>query len=148
MTFHFTLLKAITVQRSFFTLQSLPHLKNILTIQVSFALDMDTAYLNLKEGQINVKFWCSKCTFLTCICLRSRLFRLTLEILRAACPIRDITPGPLSATDTCIVYHVTHFEASRNVILHTRYVSTCVGAGCGRGRETKNKSYPLWRMLL
>jgi hypothetical protein len=51
----------------------------------------------------------------------------------------------LSATDTCIVYHVTHFEASRNVILHTRYVSTCVGAGCGRGgKETKkNKSNPL-----
>jgi hypothetical protein len=36
-----------------------------------------------------------------------------------------------------IVYHVTHFEASRNVILYTRYVSTYVGAGCGRGRETK-----------
>jgi hypothetical protein len=46
--------------------------------------------------------------------------------------IRDVTPGALSATDTCIVYHVTHFEASRNVILHTRYVSTCVGAGCWR----------------
>jgi hypothetical protein len=45
------------------------------------------------------------------------------------------------------VYHVSHFEASRNVILHTRYVSTCVGAGCGRGRGTKNKSYPLWSML-
>jgi hypothetical protein len=44
--------------------------------------------------------------------------------------------------------YVTHFEASRNVILHTRYVSTCVGAGCGRGRGTKKKSYPLWRMLL
>jgi hypothetical protein len=37
---------------------------------------------------------------------------------------RDVTPGPSSATDTYIVYHVTHFEASRNVILHTRYVST------------------------
>jgi hypothetical protein len=77
---------------------------------------------------------------LSCICLRSRLFRMTLEISRAACPIRDVTPGPLSATDTCIVYHVTHFEASRNVILHTRYVSTCVGAGCGRGRGTKKKA--------
>jgi hypothetical protein len=32
---------------------------------------------------------------------------------------------------------VTHLEASRNVILHTRYVSTYVGAGCGRGRGTK-----------
>jgi hypothetical protein len=60
---------------------------------------------------------------------------------------RDVTPGPLSTTDTCIVYHVSHFEVSRNVILHTRYVSTCVGAGCGRGRGTKNKSYPLWSML-
>jgi hypothetical protein len=80
---------------------------------------------------------------LTCICLRSRLFRMTLEISRAACSIRDITPGSLSATDTCIVYHVSHFEASLNVILHTRYVSTCVGAGCGMGRGTKNKSYPL-----
>jgi hypothetical protein len=46
--------------------------------------------------------------------------------------IRDVTPGPLSATDTCIVYDVTHFEASWNVSLHTRYVSTCVGADCGR----------------
>jgi hypothetical protein len=36
---------------------------------------------------------------------------------------RDVTPGPLSATDIYIVYHVTHFEASRNVILHTRYVT-------------------------
>jgi hypothetical protein len=53
---------------------------------------------------------------------------------------RDVTPGPLSATDTCIVYHVTHFEASRNVILHTRYLSTCVGAGCGRGREQITKA--------
>jgi hypothetical protein len=62
--------------------------------------------------------------------------------------IRDVTPGSLSAIDTCIVYHVSHFEASRNVILHTCYVSTCVGAGCGKGRGTKNKSYPLWSMLL
>jgi hypothetical protein len=45
----------------------------------------------------------------------------------------------LSATDTCIVYHVSHFEASRNVILHTRYVSTCVGAGCGRGMGNKEQ---------
>jgi hypothetical protein len=43
----------------------------------------------------------------------------------------------LTATDTCIGYHVTRFEASRNVILHTRYVSTCVGAGCGRGWEQR-----------
>jgi hypothetical protein len=35
---------------------------------------------------------------------------------------------------------MTHFEASRNVILHTRYVSTYVGAGCGRvGEERKQK---------
>jgi hypothetical protein len=57
-------------------------------------------------------------------------------ILRTACNIRDVTPGTLTATDTCIGYHVKRFEVSRNVILHTRYVSTCVGAGFGRGRET------------
>jgi hypothetical protein len=60
-------------------------------------------------------------TILTCVCLSARLFRVTL---RTACNIRDVTPGTLTATDTCIVYHVTRFEASRNVILHTRYVST------------------------
>jgi hypothetical protein len=49
--------------------------------------------------------------------------------------IRDVTPGSLSATDTCIVYHVTHFEASRNVILHMRYVNTCVGARVMAGVE-------------
>jgi hypothetical protein len=56
---------------------------------------------------------------------------------RTACNIRDVTPGTLTTTDTCIGYHVTRFETSRNVILHTRYVSTCVGAGCGRSRRTK-----------
>jgi hypothetical protein len=64
---------------------------------------------------------------------------VTLEISRAECNI-DVTPGTLTATDTCIRYHVTRFETSRNVILHTRYVSTCVGAGGGRGRGTKIKS--------
>jgi hypothetical protein len=53
---------------------------------------------------------------------------------------RNVTPGSLSATDTCIVYHVTHFEASGNVILHTHYVSTCVWADCGWGRGTMNKN--------
>jgi hypothetical protein len=55
---------------------------------------------------------------------------------RTECNI-DVTPGTLTASDTCIGYHVTRFEASQNVILHTRYVSTCVGAVCGRGRGTK-----------
>jgi hypothetical protein len=68
----------------------------------------------------------------TCICLSRRLFRVTLEISRAECNI-DVTPGTLTATDTCIEYHVTRFEASRKVILHTPYVSTCVGAGGGKG---------------
>jgi hypothetical protein len=79
-------------------------------------------------GQISIQFSStfSYYCLLTCICLSRRFFRVTLEISGAACPIRDITPGPLSATDKCIVYHVTHFEAARNVILHTRYVSTCV----------------------
>jgi hypothetical protein len=76
--------------------------------------------------------------FLTCIFLSRRLFCVTVEISRAVCNI-DVTPGTLTATDTCIGYHVTWFEASRKVILHTRYVSTCVGAGGGKGRVTKIK---------
>jgi hypothetical protein len=70
---------------------------------------------------------------LICICLSARFF---VWPSRTSCPI-DVTPGTLTATDTSIGYHVTWLEASRNVILYTRYVSTCVGAGCGRGRETK-----------
>ena len=34
----------------------------------------------------------------------------------------------------CIVYHVTWYEASGNVNLGTRYVYTCAGAECGRGK--------------
>jgi hypothetical protein len=70
---------------------------------------------------------------LTCICLGARFF---VWPSRTSCPI-DVTPGILTATGTYIGYHVKRFKASRNVILHTRYVSTCVGAGCERGRETK-----------
>jgi hypothetical protein len=58
---------------------------------------------------------------------------------RAECNI-GITPGTLTATDTCIGYHVTRFEASQKVILRTHYVSTCVGAGGGRGRGPKIKT--------
>jgi hypothetical protein len=61
------------------------------------------------------------------------------HISRTECNI-DVTPKILTATDTCIGYHVTRFEAFGNVILHTRYVSTCVGAGGGRGRGTKIKT--------
>jgi hypothetical protein len=61
---------------------------------------------------------------------------VTLEISRTACNM-DITSGTLTTTDTCIGYHVMRFEASQNVILHVCYVSTCVGASCGRGRGIK-----------
>jgi hypothetical protein len=64
---------------------------------------------------------------------------VTLEISRVECN-NDVTPGTLTATDSYIGYHVTRFEASRKVILHTRYVSTCVGAGGGSGRGTKIKT--------
>jgi hypothetical protein len=77
--------------------------------------------------------------FFTCLCLSRRLFRVTLEISRAECNI-EVTPGTLTATDTCIGYHVTRFQASLKVILHTRYVSACVEAGGGRGRKTKIKT--------
>jgi hypothetical protein len=39
---------------------------------------------------------------------------MTLEISRAVCNI-DVTAGTLTATDTCIGYHVTWFEASQKV---------------------------------
>jgi hypothetical protein len=61
---------------------------------------------------------------------------------------RDVTPWPLTVTDTCIMYHLTNFEVSWNVILHMPYVSTCVGARVKGGKETTNKCYPLWSMLL
>jgi hypothetical protein len=67
---------------------------------------------------------------------------VTLEILRTSCNI-DVTPETLTATDTCIGYHVTRFEASRNVILHTRYVSTCGGwvvEGVGEQRYKQKQS--------
>jgi hypothetical protein len=74
---------------------------------------------------------------------------MTLEISRTACNIRDVTPGTLTDTDTCIGYHVTRFEASRNVLLHTRYVSTCVGAGCGRvGEQRKQKQSAVAHVIL
>jgi hypothetical protein len=34
---------------------------------------------------------------------------------------------------------IKQYRLKRKVILHTRYVSTCVGAGGGRGRGTKIK---------
>jgi hypothetical protein len=64
---------------------------------------------------------------------------VTLEISQAECNI-DVTPGILTATDTCIGYHMTRFEASQKVILHTRYVCACVGTGGGRGRGKKIKT--------
>jgi hypothetical protein len=74
------------------------------------------------------------CDFLTCMCLRRGLFRMTLVTAQAPHSphshrtFRDVTPGPLTVTDTCIMYHLTNFEASRNVILRMRYVSACVEA--------------------
>jgi hypothetical protein len=55
--------------------------------------------------------------------------------------IRDVTLGALTATDTCIGFHVTRFNASRIVSLHTRYVIACVVASDGRGREKKVNVY-------
>jgi hypothetical protein len=58
-----------------------------------------------------------------------------------ATPYRNVIPGPLTATDTYIVYNVKHFEYSRNVNHHTRCVITCVGADCGRSRGSKIKTH-------
>jgi hypothetical protein len=41
--------------------------------------------------------------------------------------VSDVTPETLTVTDTSIIFHLINFDASRNVILHMRYVSTCVG---------------------
>jgi hypothetical protein len=76
---------------------------------------------------------------------------MTLVTVRTrTAQVRDVTPGPLTVTDTCIMYHLTNFNASRNVILHMRYVSTCGSAGCGGGRENNeqklshvNKAQPI-----
>jgi hypothetical protein len=53
--------------------------------------------------------------------------------------IRDVTPGPLTVTDTCIIYHLTNFEASRNINLLMCYISTCGSAGCGGGGLGNNE---------
>jgi hypothetical protein len=74
--------------------------------------------------------------FFSFIFLSRRLFRVSLEISRAEYNI-DVTPGTLTATVTRIGYHVTRFEACRKVILHTRYVSTCVGGGGEKSREQR-----------
>jgi hypothetical protein len=72
-----------------------------------------------------------------------------LEISRTACNIRDVKPGTLTATDMCIGYHVTRFEASRNVILHTRYVSTCVERVMGGvGEQSKQKQSAVAHVIL
>jgi hypothetical protein len=42
--------------------------------------------------------------------------------------VSDVTPWPLTVTDTSIMSRLTNFDVSRNVILHMRYISTCVGA--------------------
>jgi hypothetical protein len=42
--------------------------------------------------------------------------------------VSDVTPGPLTVTDTSIMFHLTNFDVLRNVILYMCYVSTCVGA--------------------
>jgi hypothetical protein len=58
--------------------------------------------------------------FLICICLRRRLFRVTLEITRTVINFayRDI---------------VTSQRGHWPLLIRTRYVCTCVGAGSGMG---------------
>jgi hypothetical protein len=65
--------------------------------------------LCLSKLQTQVVYYPSK--FLTCICLTARRFRMTLAVSQAA-QVRDVTPGPLTVTDTCIMYHLTNFDAS------------------------------------
>jgi hypothetical protein len=91
---------------------------------------------------------------LTFICLRWSYISYDVGISRTASRephrTRDVTPGTLTATDTCIGFYETRFDASLIVSLHTRYVCACVGASDGRGRESNdiNKTIQLWSMLL
>jgi hypothetical protein len=64
---------------------------------------------------------------LTCICLRRGLFRMTLGT------VPHHTWRHTGAGHCSLLIRISCI----NVILHTRYVSTYVGAGCGRCRGTK-----------
>jgi hypothetical protein len=98
--------------------------------------DMDSSDSN----QFMVAYWSVYGVFSATLYMSQvSLISYDLEISRVECNI-DVTPGTLTATDTCIGYHVTRFKASRKVILHTRYVCACVEAGGGRGRGTKIKT--------
>jgi hypothetical protein len=73
---------------------------------------------------------------LTCICLRRRLFLVTLEISRTAPWYRDVTAGhwPLLIRVSGIMWRGSKLlEGFRNFNIGTRYVCTCVGAGSGMG---------------
>jgi tryptophan synthase beta subunit len=52
------------------------------------------------------------------------IFRTTLVTAQ----VSDVTPGPLTVTDTSFKFRLTNFDASRHVTLHMRYVSTFVRA--------------------
>jgi hypothetical protein len=66
--------------------------------------------------------------FLTFICLRQSYIPYGLGHRTS-----DVTPGPLTVTDTSIMFHLTNFDASRNVILHMGYGSTVGGGGVWGG---------------
>jgi hypothetical protein len=65
-----------------------------------------------------------------------------LEISPTTLSNCDVTPGLMSATDTCMVNHLTRFETSRNVNLDIRYVCACGDTGYSRsGGKTKQRLF-------
>jgi hypothetical protein len=94
-------------------------------------------YIGYHVTRFEASHWVTGCTWiLTCICLTARFFRVTLKSREPHVTLMSHRGHlPLLIRVSGITW-----RGSRNVILHTRYLSTCVGAICGRGRETKIKT--------
>jgi hypothetical protein len=65
--------------------------------------------------------------FLTCIRLTARLFHMTLVTAQ----VRDVTPGPLTVTDTCIMYHDEFRCFSKRYSSYALRKHMCGRVGCG-----------------
>jgi hypothetical protein len=95
-----------------FLLSILPSTRNNWTLSAHMFVKLNTGtfYWNL----------CRHISLLTCICLRRRLFLVTLEIWRTVINLayRDI---------------VTSQRGHWPLLIRTRFVCTCVGAGSGMG---------------
>jgi hypothetical protein len=76
---------------------------------------------------------------LTCICLRRRLFCVTLEISRTAPWYRDVTAGTLIRVSGITWRGSKLLEASRNVNIGTRYAHVWARVAGWVGEEEKHR---------